>query len=195
MLDIKPVAAALCLGFTAVHAAPVVQLSPGGSSAVTAGTTLSVGVEVANLAGDIVSAYDLNVKYDSSLLTNPSVIFGTLLGNASAFEVLESGTGTDTAPGLVDFAAVSLLSDATLLALQAPNATVTLATLSFDVLTNGVASLDIVFGPNDDVKCADAVQCISGTGVPEPGAIALLLTALLGCGATTRASASRRCAP
>ena len=46
-----------------------------------AGGTLSVDVVVSDLGDGIVTAFDLNVLYNSDWLTNPSVVFGTWLGD------------------------------------------------------------------------------------------------------------------
>ena len=57
----------------------------------------------------------LDIVFDAAVIGLDGVSFTSALGDESAFEVL---TSTTSGPGLVDLAAVSLLSDAALLALQ-----------------------------------------------------------------------------
>jgi hypothetical protein len=129
----------------------------------------------------VTSAYDLDVLYPDSLLTPTGIVFDGFLGDASQFEVLESASGGNTAPGIVDFAAVSLLSDAELLALQAPNSGFRLATLNFLGTADGVADFQFSFSPGNDVKCGNNQVCIPS--VPEPGITALVVVGAAWLGA------------
>jgi hypothetical protein len=120
-----------------------------------------------------VSAYDLDVTYDSSVLSATGVTFGLLLGDELLFEVLNASDVS--VPGLVDFAQVSLLSDAELAALQSDP--FTLATLEFDAIGVGTSSLDFVFDAFNDIKGRTALvlDVDPGSGsvnvVPEPHAV------------------------
>jgi hypothetical protein len=114
------------------------------------GDPVLVDVVVSDLAGEIVSAYDLDVVFDASVLSATSVNFSAALGSAG-----QAFYDASAAPGLVDLAGVSLLSDAALLAIQGGDR-VTLATLAFTKTGDGATSLDFVFDAVNDVKGADA---------------------------------------
>lgn len=139
------------------------------------GDSFSVDVVVSGLGGEIVSAYDLDIVFDTSVLSADSVSPSSALGDAAAFEAIYASS---LLPGIVDVAGVSLLSDATLLALQGGDV-VTLATLGFTKIGAGSSSLDFVFDAVNDVKGSRA-QILSlavapgsigpGAVVPEPGA-------------------------
>lgn len=149
------------------HAVPVVSLNPSNATFL-AGSSVFVDVLISGVpAGDDVAAYDLDVTYDGALLSQVDIAFDSFLGNAALFEVLESKTGVNTAPGVVDFAALSLLSDADLLVLQSPqNGAFRLATLKFQALRDGQSDFALVYGPGNDVKCANNQVCVPS--VPEP---------------------------
>ncbi len=161
------------------------------SQTVEVGDTLSVDVVVSDLGGEIVSAYDLDITYDASILTATDVSFGLLLGDEAWWEVLnDSDLST---PGLVDLAQVSLLSDAELDALQ-PDDEFTLATIEFLAIDLGESSLDFVFDAFNDIKGFNAepldVDPVSGgvRVIPEPhSALVFALGALI-----VGASVSRR---
>lgn len=156
--------------------AAVMLLSGGG--AFTTGQTVSVDVLVSNLGPQIVSAYDLDIKYDDAILSFFDVFFDLNLGdsNASIPEVIEAEDGAN--PGLLDFAAVSLLDDAALDLIQGD--TVRLATMQFKALADGnTDSLEFVnWGPFNDVKGRNN-EIIIGQ-VPEPANFGLMALALLG---------------
>ena len=153
---------------------------------VVVGNPVNVDVVISglNAANEIVSAYDLDVTYDNAVLTATKVSFGFLLGDPSFFEVLESFD--ISSPGIVDFAALSLLSDADLDALQGDS--VTLATLSFDSLSVGTSPLNFVLDQFNDVKGKnnEILSLEVGDGnisvapIPEPSTILLLGSGLAG---------------
>ena len=124
--------ALLCGWLASVPARAVsIDLDPS-SSTVQAGDTLSVAVVISGLGKLIVSAFDLDVLYDPQLLFSQGIAFGHWLGDPALFEVLEFPTGNATGPGVLDFSAVSLLSDTDLKTLQqSAQGTLTLATLNF----------------------------------------------------------------
>ena len=150
---------------------------------VPASQTLGIGDSVAvdvvisdlNAAGEIVSTYDLDVNYDPSILSATGVAFGGFLGDPFFFEVLQDSD--ISVPGVVDFAELSLLSDAELQLLQQD--TFTLATLFFDTLRLGTSPLSFFFDSSNDVKGLNGqtLTLTAGDGnvnvVPEPGTLLL----------------------
>lgn len=112
------------------------------ASTVELGETFGVNVVVSELGAEIVSAYDLDLMYDESILTFVSLSFGTLLDPSLSDSLLSSG--------VVDFAQVSLASDATLLAAQPGS--FTLAMITFDATGLGSSSLSLLLDDVNDVK-------------------------------------------
>lgn len=163
----------------------ITSVSPGGS--------FNVDVVVSELGGEIVSAYDLNVNYDSLLLSATNVLFSDSLGDEFFFEAFYDSDLTD--PGVVDFGGLSLLSDPALLAMQGGDRVV-LATLSFmsiGGLGNSSLIFDAIVFPGIDIKGTGAAllsinDVVEGSVsvVPVPGAALLMLTGLLGIGVASR---------
>ena len=129
-----------------------INFSPSNSS-VLEGDFLNVDIVISDLyatdgSREIVSAFDLDVTYDSSVLNATGVSFGALLGantstdffdfSSDAFIVSVLSLGP---PGRVDFAESSWLTNADLLSMQ-PDDNFTLATLSFEAIGVGVRSLN-----------------------------------------------------
>ena len=152
------------------------------------GGTVAVDLWVSGLAadGEIVSAYDLDILYDASILGLPSLSFDlSAFGGTTETLSLESIT-----PGLVDLALLSFLSDVDLALLQGDS--VRLGTLLFPTLDVGASALVFDFtDPLNMLVGADAlalqnVQANAGqitvtprsNAVPEPGALILTGTAL-----------------
>jgi len=168
-----------------------ISFSPS-SPTVHVGDSFDVDVVISGLsaAGEIVSAYDLDVSYDAALLSATGVQFGPWLDDLSL--VAASFQAVDlTIPGLIDFAELALLSDAQLAAVQ-PD-TFTLATLSFDALSVGNGPLffipDVSFGI--DVKGRNAAILspmnagigditIAQARIAEPETLWLMLIAMMG---------------
>lgn len=165
--------------------ADIIEIRPQALSA-GVGETITVDVFASNLQGEIVSAYDLDVVYDSLILTATDVVFGIGLGNSLLLEVFEDFDLS--APGLVDLAQLSLLPDDMLFGMQGGDE-ILLATLFFETLRPGETTLDFVFDAFNDVKTFDAaILPVSGVAgqvtvegpvaVPEPPSWALLLPGL-----------------
>jgi len=156
------------------------------------GANVSVDVVVSGLeAGisEIVAAYDLDVTYDPLVLAATGVSFGSGLGAAG--EVL---TDFDLATsGIVDLAALSLLADADLAALQGD--AVTLATLHFSALALGTSALVLspsapfgidVKGTANAILSFDVVAGGAFEVVPEPSTVVLLAAGLLALASRAR---------
>ncbi len=155
------------------------------STTVDVGDPIDIDVLVSDLGIEIVSAYDLDVDYDSTIVTATGVTFTPFLGGPlDAMEVAILN------PGFIDFFAVSFLSDDELAALQ--GGPFVLATLSFVAISPGTTSLifDPIKFPGIDVKGRDgarlAVNAEEGeinvreqTRIPEPSTLWLGLVGLL----------------
>lgn len=148
-----------------VWALPAVQLTPSMTN-VTTGQTVTVSVDVTDLGGQIVSAYDLDVGFTSGLLSWTQTLFGGLLGGPS-----DSLQDSSESSGVVDLAELSFLPDADLDALQ-PGDTVHLADLEFLATADGQLSFNLIWGPGQDVKGFNN-QVIIPTQVPLPGTLPL----------------------
>ncbi|MEM7255523.1 MAG: cohesin domain-containing protein [Pseudomonadota bacterium] len=137
---------------------------------VVAGGSLSVDVRVTNLGDQIVSAYDLDVLYDSSFLSPMGVSFGTDLG--APFSFTSFSLSVD---GIVDLAELSLLSDAELEAIQ--GSSVFLASINFSAVSTGQTNLAFDFTGANDVKGRNN-EVIFPAPVPAPGTSVLILLGL-----------------
>jgi hypothetical protein len=169
-----PAEAALSIGFQ-----PFAKTINGGDA-------FSVDVVVSGLssASEIVSAFDLDVTYDASILSATGVTFNTLLGDPVLFE---TDNGAVLTSGRIDFWGLSFLSDGDLLLLQPDS--FSLATLSFQAIGTGMTAL--LFDPNTppgiDVKGLLASRLdldastasVTVTPVPTPPAIWLFLSGLV----------------
>lgn len=150
----------------------VIGFSPNGLINVAAGNTYNIGVAISGLGpGEIVSAFDLGVRYDQTLLQPVNVTFGPWLGDPSLLDVFE--WSSTTLLGLIDIAAVSLLPDSQLQSNQAPaNGNLNLATLSFNSVANGTTSLAFDLSPGQQV-IGLSNQPMNFSTVPVPAAFML----------------------
>jgi hypothetical protein len=176
--------AALASGLLAPPARAVTIALDPGTTVASIGDAFVLDVVVSGLAGEIVSAYDLDLVYDASVLSATSVSFADALGGASeAF--LDASTAL---PGVVDLAGVSLLSDAELLARQGGDR-LTLASLGFTRIGAADTQIAFSFDATNDVKGAHArilaLTAVPGSvvsdaaAVPEPDAALLFALGFL----------------
>ena len=150
--------------------------------------TVNVVISGLDTVSQIVSAFDLNVNYNSGILNATGVSFGSLLGDLGLFEA--DGDKVLSTPGVVDFWEVSYLLDADLAALQPDS--FTLATLSFQTVGTGTSmlSFDSVTPPGVYITGTSAGRLVLdsvGTGsitvqransIPVPATLWLVLLGL-----------------
>jgi hypothetical protein len=166
------------------------------------GDLFNIDVVVSGLSsgesGEIVSAFDLDVLYDSSILSATSIAFGPALGLTD----IDTFASSIFSPGRLDFANVSLLFNDDLAALQGDS--VLLASLTFSAIGVGSSTLtfDTLTPPGVTLVGSDPFSTLPvdfagsalltirerPTGVPEPGALALLGLGLLGIAAARKRS-------
>jgi len=165
--------------------AATISLAPS-SASVLIGDAFTLDIVISDLGGEIVSAYDLDVLYDSTALIATGVSFGPLLGDESLFEVLNAYDLSTS--GIVDLAQLSLLSDAELQTLQGPSGSFVLATLAFTAIDAGVTTVDFSFDAFNDIKGLNGLQLeVVGVGasvtginpIPEPGSVMLMAIGML----------------
>jgi hypothetical protein len=179
-----------CLAQAPLAHSALISLQPDTTFADT-GDSISLDLVISGLgdyAPDSLGAFDISIDFDASALSFTSYVLGDFLGDVSASEAIDASGGASG--GSVNVAEVSLLSAAALDTLQ-PGAFI-LATLNFSVLDleDGAATqLSLLAGP----VLADAFgfglsATTSGpasvqstvSGVPVPGTLLLLVTALFG---------------
>lgn len=152
-LPVRPAALLLAGALLASPAGAVTITALPSTQDVETGETASVSIEIGDLGGEIVSAYDFDLLYDPTVLLATEVVFTSQLGDELLFEVLDDfDLGS---PGVVDFAQISLLSDDALFALQGGDAVV-VASIHFDAVAAGTSDLSFHFDAVNDVKGRDA---------------------------------------
>ena len=160
--------------------------------ATSVGGSFSLDLVVAGLGDGIapsLGAYDLDVLFDTSLMSLDSVSFGDLLGGAA--DALQDAFANGV--GSWNVSELSLLSPSELDALQP--ASFVLATLDFTAVAEGTGSVALGnaiagdgFGSPLELQLGAArVEIGGGAVVPEPGA-----ALLFGLGALAVARARRR---
>jgi len=143
----------LCVGAPATAA--TISFVPGSFSG-NVGDSFFFDIRLDGLApGEGVSGFDLDVVFDAGILSLDNVAFGEALGALDT----EQLTSTIVSPGRIDLASVSLLSEATLLALQPGD--VILARITFAAIGGGTSP--VVF---DDVA-APGLLLLAADGLSE----------------------------
>ena len=193
MKFLKTLTTLAALAFAAQTQAALLTFENLTPASITEGDQFSVDVVVSDLGGEIVSAYDFNIDYDTSLIGFDSIAFTDALN--PLFPPLPFQEGfDDTVPGSLNVFSLSLDTDADLLAAQGGDS-VTLFNLTFDALAPGMT--DLVFAGSPfafgviDVKGRNALELDitpSGqpitidprqpNGVPAPGAALLMVLGL-----------------
>ena len=154
---------------------------------VTDGTSFNVDIAISGL-GDTqspsLSTYDLDLAFDTSVLSFSSVVFGNQLDVFGLGDV----TAVDSSvSGLVNLYELSLDLPSDLDASQLP--AFTLATLTFDAVGTGVSALSItktILGDSigdpltATVQDASVIVTSKPVGVPEPGTLLLFVLGLVG---------------
>lgn len=204
-MKLKSFAAALALaaaGLSSAQAAPLLSIQPIQQN-VAVGGVVTVNIIISGLTGinEIVSGFDLNVSYDTGLLTwsiidlTPGVDALGGIGNVS----LEFDG--DASDGKIGGKVTSSLSDNDLDALQGDS--FTLMSLSLVGLTDGVTFLNFGADPllerlvtgrrlqngmggvlelDYSGACIAVGDAVCPARVPEPASYGLAALALLGCG-------------
>ena len=168
---------------------PTLSFNPSTSN-VNINDVFSVDVVISGLenGGDeIVSAFDLDVGFDASILQANSVTFGLSLGDPVFFEAF---TDSDLSnPGFVNLAELSLLPDPVLQALQGDS--IVLASIEFTALAGGASNLSFISGLFGydvkglnaallDINVEDGLVNVAtpSTVVPVPAALPLMVSGL-----------------
>lgn len=195
LLPLAPANAAM------LYLVPAVQNAASGAS-----ITFDVMLDRTGLAGQIASAYDIDVLFDSTKLGGASS--GTINTAILAASPLDYFADFTMSAGDAAGQASSFLDDASVLALQ-PGDPLLLFSFSVTALMDGVTHLD--FGPDADFQrnvvglrgqslaltyqgaCVAVGANFAGgcdtTSVPEPGTLGLLGLGLLGIAGLRRRTA------
>ncbi len=188
LLSLGLVAAALFSGSVA-HAAPVVSFSPSSMSVAVGGPYL-VDVNISGLGSQIVSAFDLNIKYNPAIIGFTGYTLGAGLGG------LWDSVDASVPPMDFGVQAFSLEGDDDVLAGDQTDDAFTLMTLSFNGLNDGFSFLSFGNSPDFEINLVGrrgesltdvsyGRACIAvGQGscatVAEPQSYALVALALAG---------------
>ena len=144
---------------------------------VSVGDSITVNLVVSGLESLDLSTYDLNVSYDSGILSFSGYALGSGLGNSTG-ESFDIGLGDD------GFGQINLCEISMLLDLNSQEDSFTLATLTFAVIALGSSSLTISVSELGDALGDSIATCSIGSAnvnvVPIPAAAWLFGSGLLG---------------
>ena len=166
-----------CLGVASVSRAEI-DISPGLTTLQIDSTHYQVEIFMSIVTtGEIVAAYDLDLRYNHSLWNPTGVTFGAYLGNPVSYQALQ---GSDfSVDGVANIKAVSLITDeTTLYTLQnSVRNHLTLATVTFT--GTSVSSLSYDWGlTSRGLRDVKGMNNVAYTMVPEPSTY--LLAAIAG---------------
>jgi hypothetical protein len=149
--------------------AVTIGFAPSGDITASSGNPITVDIVISDLAGEVVSAYNLDLTYDDTMLTPNFVSFTNKLGSVTAGEA--SVDADIPLSGVLDILSQSYLSDAELLALQGGDS-VTLFTVGFTAISDGTSSLGFVFDDFNYVKGmnGEPLDVTGAPPIPEPSA-------------------------
>lgn len=197
LMSLSSLALAAMVASVPASAAIVVSFAPA-SSHINVGDSVAVTMSISGLDDEILSAFDINMLFDSTVVSNFSVTHNvaTQWGPDSVFGPSVFGVGN------TDVFDYTLDDDATVAAMQA-NSFVVL-TFGFTGVANGVTTIRLgddldferAFTGRDaallDVQVGTAClavgtgSCGGGNNVPEPAGYGLAGLALLGAGWASR---------
>lgn len=206
-MKLRHIATALALGglLAATAQAAVVSITPAVSTHAV-GDTFTLDVKISGLGTEIVSAFDLNIYFDSAKLKGLSYTLGSGLGGAwdDSGTVLGNNFDQFAFSKTFDPQKSDQENDDDLAALQTDDA-FTLLTLTFEAIGAGVSQVDFGLGANErDVVGRNAAflqnqyagACVAvgavtcdDNNVPEPASYGLVAMALLAAGAARRRAA------
>jgi hypothetical protein len=181
----------LGIGLLAAGAAQAatLSLSPASIGPVTPGTTLVFDLILSGVGDDAnntVGAYDFDLSYDPAVVSFAGFTYHPFLGVLEDDEVI---VASGAAGGTIDIAAVSLLDEASLVALQP--ASFAVGTITLVAVGPGAFALAFTQSIVSDVNALDiALTQVDGASVqvvPEPGTAWLLAGGLAWLGARRRA--------
>ncbi len=177
---------------TSSNATPILSISPE-TQTVSTGATVLFDVNITGLAtGIALGAFDLNINFDSTLLSFNTMAFGDpLLRGIDQLDPLNLGDSLSLSTpsfGLVNLIDTSLYDQATLIAAQ--GSSFTLAVLSFNTLASGISPITLSINSLSNVN-ATTIQAAIQSGsvtiadhpilnteklntVPEPATFLLL---------------------
>jgi hypothetical protein len=141
IISMAAVAVLACAaGQALAQSEPVISIS---SDTVSQGGVATVDLSISGLgSGTQLGAYDLNVGFNSGIVSFASATFGDpTLGDQLNLEGFGTFTSATPGAGTVDLAELSFDSPGALLASQASS--FTLVQLTFDALSTGVSGLDL----------------------------------------------------
>lgn len=182
----------LCLlllaGLSLNAQAITISFSPSDSQVDPGGTT-NVDLVISDLGDEILTAFDLDVLFDSTILQYDGFSFGTGL-DTFGFGTINGDT--DFGGGLVNLFEISFDFDEDLIDFQPDD--FVLGTFTFTGIGLGTSALDIfllglagqfVFDADLGFDVPSSLQADTQSGsieVPEPGTLILFLSGLLGIG-------------
>jgi hypothetical protein len=184
------IAATALLGVTAAQAAVVFSFTPSAQH-INVGDSVSVGVSISGLDTEILSAFDINFIWNSSILSSLGADFSPACDALGAGAICANDVNS---PGNLGLQYISALDDDDLAAIQ-PDDSFLLGVLTLTGLADGASQLalglDVDFERNlvgRDAATLDVQfgsTCIAvGSGscatVPEPASYGLVLLAMAG---------------